>query len=119
MWRYVLLLFQRQPGKSVLASSSFLLTACALILLSATTQTTVAVGNQIIGQSWRASYDLVVLPPQARIPLQNTVPADLLEGYDGGMSIQQYEQIKGLPGVEVAAPIAYVGYVQMPTPQVI
>ena len=102
----------------MLASSSFLLTACALILLSATTQTTVAVGNQIIGQSWRASYDLVVLPPQARIPLQNTVPADLLEGYDGGISIQQYKQIKGLPGVEVAAPIAYVGYVQMPTPQV-
>jgi putative ABC transport system permease protein len=119
MWSYVLLLFRRQPGKSVLASSSFLLTACALILLSATTQTTVAVGNQIIGQSWRSSYDLVVLPPQALIPLQNTIPADLLEGYDGGISIQQYEQIKGLPGVEVAAPIAYVGYVQMPTPRVL
>lgn len=119
MWRYVLLLFRRQPGKSVLASSGFLLTACALILLSATTQTTVAVGNQIIGQSWRSNYDLVVLPPKATVPSQNTIPADLLEGYDGGISLKQYEQIAGLPGVEVAAPIAYVGYVQMPAPQVI
>src|SRR5947209_3940620 len=102
MWRYVLQLFRRQPGKSALVSSSFLLTACALILLSATTQTTVAVGNQIIGQSWRSSYDLVALPPQAHLPLQNIIPADLLEGYDGGISIQQYEQIKALPGVEVA-----------------
>ncbi|MGH2497101.1 MAG: ABC transporter permease [Ktedonobacteraceae bacterium] len=119
MWSYILLLFRRQPGKSTLASGGFLLTACALILLSATTQTTVAVGNQIIGQSWRSSYDLVVLPPKARIPSQNTIPADLLEGYDGGISIQQYEQIQGLPGVEVAAPIAYVGYVQMPVPQVV
>lgn len=119
MWHYVLLLFRRQPGKSALASSGFLLTACALILLSATTQTTVAVGNQIIGQSWRSNYDLVVLPPKATAPSQNTIPADLLEGYDGGISTQQYEQIASLPGVEVAAPIAYVGYVQMPVPKVV
>lgn len=33
--------------------------------------------------------------------------------------MQQYQQIKNLPGIEVAAPIAYIGYVQMPTPQVI
>src|SRR6266567_4601721 len=119
MWRYVLLLLRRQPGKSALAGSGFLLTACALILLSATTQTTVAVGNQIISQSWRSSYDLVALPPKAQVPSQNTIPADLLEGYDGGISLQQYQQIKGLPGVEIAAPIAYVGYVQTPVPTVV
>lgn len=119
MWRYVLLLFHRQPGKSALVSCGFLLAACALILLSATTQTTVAVGNQIISQSWRSSYDLIVLPPQAQVPSKSIIPADLLEGYDGGISIRQYEQIKGLAGIEVAAPIAFVGYVQMPVPHVI
>ncbi len=118
MWHSVFLLFRRQPGKSALASSGFLLAACALILLSATTQTTVAVGNQIISQSWRSSYDLVVLPPQAKLASQSIIPADLLEGYDGGISLQQYQQIKDLPGVEVAAPIAYLGYVQMPVPRV-
>src|SRR5579859_3829374 len=111
MWRYVLLLFRRQPGKSALVSCGFLLAACALILLSATTQTTVAVGNQIISQSWRSSYDLIVLPPQAQVPSKSIIPADLLEGYDGGISIRQYEQIKGLAGIDVAAPIAFVGYV--------
>jgi putative ABC transport system permease protein len=119
MWRYILLLFRRQPGKSALVSSGFLLAACALILLSATTQTTVAVGNQIISQSWRSSYDLIVLPPQAQVASKSTIPADLLEGYDGGISIRQYEQIKGLAGIDVAAPIAFVGYVQMPVPHVI
>jgi len=118
MWHHVFLLFRRQPGKSALGSSGFLLAACALILLSATTQTTVAVGNQIISQSWRSSYDLVVLPPQAHLASQSIIPADLLEGYDGGISIQQYQQIKGLPVVEVAAPISYLGYVQMPVPRV-
>src|SRR6266571_9178263 len=112
MWQYIFLLLKRQPGKSALASSGFLLAACALILLSATTQTTVVQANQIISQNWRPTYDLVVLPSQAQIPADQNLPADLLEGYGGGISIQQYEQIKNTPGIEVAAPIAYVGYLR-------
>src|SRR6266699_1069130 len=119
MWQYIFLLFRRQPGKSVLASSGFLLAACALVLLSATTQTTVEQGNQIISQNWRSNYDLVVLPSQATIPSQQIIPGDLMEGYNGGIGIQQYQQIKQLPGVEVAAPIAYLGYVQMPVPHIL
>ncbi len=118
MWQYVFLQLRRQPGKSALASSGFLLAACALILLSATTQTTLVRGNQIISQNWRPTYDLVVLPPQAKIPADPRVPSDLLAGYGGGISVQQYKQIRSLPGIEVAAPIAYVGYVQMPVPVV-
>ncbi len=118
MWRYVFLLLRRQPGKSALVSSGFLLAACALILLSATTQTTLVRGNQIISQNWRPTYDLVVLPPQAKIPADPRVPSDLIAGYGGGISVRQYDQVKNLAGVEVAAPIAYVGYVQMPVPQI-
>lgn len=111
-----MLMLRRQPGKSALVSGGFLLAACALILLSATTQTTLVRGNQIISQNWRPTYDLVVLPPQAKIPADPRVPSDLLAGYGGGISIQQYKQIKSLPSIEVAAPIAYVGNIQMPTP---
>jgi len=68
MWQYVFLLLRRQPGKSALASIGFLLAACALVLLSATTQTTVVQANQTISQNWRPTYDLVVLPPQVKIP---------------------------------------------------
>ncbi len=116
MWQYVFLLLRRQPGKSALVSGGFLLAACALILLSATTQTTLVRANQIISQNWRPTYDLAVLPPQAKIPADPRVPSDLLAGYGGGISVQQYEQIRTLPGIEVAAPIAYLGYVQMPVP---
>jgi putative ABC transport system permease protein len=116
MWQYVFLTLRRQPGKSALVSGGFLLAACALILLSATTQTTVVRANQIISQNWRPTYDLAVLPPQAKIPADPRVPSDLLAGYGGGISVQQYEQIRNLPDIEVAAPIAYVGTIQMPTP---
>src|SRR5579875_928778 len=119
MWSYIFSLFRRQPGKSALAGSGFLLAACALILLSATTQTTVVRTNQLISQNWRPSYDLVVLPPQAHLPSTGVIPNDFLEGYDGGISLAQYQQIKHLPGIAVAAPIAFVGYVQMPVPKVV
>src|SRR5437763_14388248 len=118
MWRYVLLMLRRQPGKSALASGGFLLAACVLILLSATTQTTLLRANQIISQNWRPTYDLVVLPSQAQVPAEQQIPSDLLAGYNGGISFQQYQQIQHLAGVAVAAPIAYVGYVQMPVPQI-
>ncbi len=118
MWQYIFLMLRRQPGKSALASSGFLLAACALILLSATTQTTVVQANQIISQSWRSSYDLVVLPPNAKKPSRQNIPADFLQSYDGGISMQQYALIKQLSGVEVAAPIAYIGYVGLPSPKI-
>src|SRR5947208_4863836 len=114
MWQYVFLMLRRQPGKSALASSGFLLAACALILLSATTQTTLLRANQIISQNWRPTYDLVVLPSSVQVPAAQQIPADLLAGYSGGISVQQYRQIQHLAGVAVAAPIAYVCYVQMP-----
>ena len=97
-------------------AGGFLLAACALILLSATTQTTLVRANEIISKNWRPTYDLVVLPPQAKVPADQRAAADLLAGHGGGISVQQYEQIKQLPGIEIAAPIAYVGYIRMPTP---
>lgn len=58
------------------------------------------------------------MPPQAKIPADPIVPSDLIAGYGGGISMQQYEQIKSLPGIEVAAPIAYVGYIHIPVPTI-
>ena len=118
MWSYVLRMLQRQPGKSALASAGFALVAGALVLLSATTQTAVVQANQVISQSWRPTYDLVVLPPNAKLPPGQTVPPDFLEGYGGGISMEQYQEIKALAGVQVAAPIAYIGYMSLPTPRI-
>lgn len=118
MWSYVLQMLRRQRGKNALASGGFLVAACALVLLSATTQTTTVVANQIISQSWRPTYDLVVLPTNVKLPPGQVVPSDYLEGYGGGISMQQYQTIKTLAGVEVAAPIAYISYMSLPSPAI-
>ncbi len=118
MWLYILLTLQRQRGKNILVSSGFLLAACGLVLLSATTNTVDLQGTQAISQNWRPTYDLVVVPSQTAIAGQQTVPSDVLSGYNGGISMTQYEQIKTLPGIAIAAPIAYIGYFNLPTPAI-
>src|SRR5579872_2019153 len=115
MWSYVRRLLWRQRTRSLFASGGFLLAACTLILLTATTQTTTLRANQLISQNWRPSYDLVVLPTNVHLPAGKPIPADALEGYGGGISIQQYQQIQQISGVAVAAPIAFVGYVPFPS----
>ncbi|MEO6892694.1 MAG: ABC transporter permease [Ktedonobacteraceae bacterium] len=116
MWQYVFLTLRRRRSQSMLASGGVLIAACALILLSATTQTTALHANQIIHQNWRPSYDLVVLPPTAHTVQGSTLAADSLQGYNGGISLKQYSQIQAIPGVEVAAPLAFIGYIQLPSP---
>ncbi len=117
MWRLLFSTLRRQRGNTLLAGSGFFLAACTLILLTATTQGTVIRANQIISQNWRPTYDLEVLPAQAQIPQGKSIPADFVAGNGGGISMQQYQQIQQLAGVEVAAPVAYLGYVQIPSPE--
>ncbi len=117
MWQLLFSMLRRQRGNTLLAGSGFFLAACTLILLTATTQGTVIRANQIISQNWRPTYDLEVLPAQAQIPQGKSIPADFIAGNGGGISVQQYKQIQQIAGVEVAAPVAYLGYVQIPSPE--
>ncbi|MCT4784785.1 FtsX-like permease family protein [Exiguobacterium aestuarii] len=60
---------------------------------------------------WKSSYHLVVRPHGTR---SVTEELDLLEpnymsGLDGGITLEQYEQIKQIEDIEVAAPIAMIG----------
>jgi cell division protein FtsX len=119
MLHYTLLLLRRQRSRSLLTGSGFLLAACALILLSSTAQTTVLQAKQIISKNWRSTYDLVVLPAQTPVPSGSVIPPDQFEGYDGGISIQQYNQIKALPGVAVAAPLAFISYAMYPSASIL
>ncbi|MDE0563579.1 ABC transporter permease, partial [Exiguobacterium sp. B2(2022)] len=60
---------------------------------------------------WKSSYHIVVRPPGTR---SVTEDLDLLEpnymsGLQGGITLEQYEQIKQIDDIEVAAPIAMIG----------
>lgn len=65
----------------------------------------------------RTVYDILVRPRRAQLKLEQTqglVQPGFLAGVYGGIGLDQWQQIKALPGISVAAPIAMVGYVVLP-----
>ncbi len=60
------------------------------------------------------SYDILVRPANSRTDLeksQGLVRANFLSGQFGGITLRQWRDIQQLDGVQVAAPVAMVGYV--------
>ncbi|WP_052360753.1 ABC transporter permease [Oceanobacillus manasiensis] len=80
-----------------------------LIGLSETNKGTIVDNLQ---QRWSASYDIVVRPEGSRSITEDKklLEPNYLSGLSGGISLEQYEAIKNIPGVEIAAPIAMIGY---------
>jgi hypothetical protein len=80
-----------------------------LIGLSETNKGTIV---DTLQKRWSASYDIVVRPEGTRSVTEEKklLEPNYLSGLSGGISVEQYEAIKDIPGVEVAAPIAMIGY---------
>lgn len=68
--------------------------------------------QRYVQEYWRSSYDVLVRPPGERSEVEAEL--DLLEPnalvtFRGGITRRQWENIRALPEVEVAAPIANLG----------
>ena len=64
-------------------------------------------------ENYRASYDILVRPTGSTLGLEASeglVRTNFLSGQYGGITVDQVEQVRALPGVQIAAPIAMVGY---------
>ncbi len=97
----------------------FFLLIVGVIIISAGLTYLVGLSNQSKGtveknlqERWTASYDIVVRPEGSRSITEdkNLLEPNYMSGLSGGISMEQYETIKGIEDVEVAAPIAMLGY---------
>lgn len=62
----------------------------------------------------RSAYDILVRPRGAQSALEKQdglVQAGFLTQVHGGISLAQWHQVQQIPGVQVAAPVAVIGYV--------
>lgn len=83
------------------------------LLVGSLSRTTVTQVEQQLTNYWRTTYDILVRPTNSRTLIEdkyNLVEANHLSGIANGIGINQYEMIKNLPDIEVAAPIAMFGY---------
>jgi putative ABC transport system permease protein len=93
--------------------AGMLLATTAFTVLTAASRTAQLRTVGTVSAHFVPAYDILVRPNGARTALEgqtDTVQPNFLSGVYGGITMAQYYQIAQIPGVQVAAPIAMVGY---------
>ena len=93
-----------------------LVAATAFTVLTAASRTAQVRTLGTVSANYQAAYDVLVRPKGARTEVESetgTVQPDFLSGIDGGITMAQWHEIQQVPGVQVAAPIAMVGYADL------
>ena len=109
IWKIIL---ARRERTLLLALGVLIVSGTYGLLLSAV-ETTKLIVDKDLSQSWRTTYDILVRPAGSRSAIEEQyglVQANHLNELNGGITLAQYKAIAAMPNVEVAAPIAMLGY---------
>lgn len=102
---------RRARSLALLAGMLVAVTAFTVLTAASRTSQLRTIGR--VSAHFRSAYDILVRPDGARTRLETrtgTVQPNFLSGIYGGITMAQYREIRQIPGVQVAAPIAMVGY---------
>jgi putative ABC transport system permease protein len=100
-------------ARTIALLAGMLLAATAFTVLTAASRTSQLRTVGTVTAHFSPAYDILVRPKGSRSALETrtgTVQPNFLSGIYGGISLAQYHRIERIPGVQVAAPIAMVGY---------
>ncbi len=113
-------MYIRYRGNRLLIAGLLVL-SLNVILIGQASESIALVADQDLSNYWRTTYDILVRPAGARSAVETKyglVEPNFLSNLAGGISIAQYEAIKAIPGVEIAAPEGLLTYI-IPGPGVI
>lgn len=113
MLRFVLAHLRARPGRSTALLVGILVATTGFTVLTASTVTARLAVVGTVNKDTRAAYQILVRPPGTRTPLEDQrglVRPNFQAGQYGGISMAQWDRIRGVTGVDLAAPIAMVGY---------
>jgi cell division protein FtsX len=102
-----------RAGRALALLLGMLVAATAFTVLTAAARTAQVRTVGAVRAHFRPAYDILVRPRGARSRLESatgTVQPDFLSGIYGGITLAQWHQIQHISGVQVAAPVAMVGY---------
>lgn len=103
----------RRRGRTLAVVAAIVVVAVSFSLLTSAVATSRLQVKGTVEENFRSAYDILVRPPGSQTDLERSerlVRENYLSGIFGGITMRQYEQIKDIPGVQVAAPVAMVGY---------
>jgi putative ABC transport system permease protein len=116
LWRLVARELRSRRDRALALGLGILVASVSFSLLTAAVSTSQLAVRGTVARSFRPAYDILVRPPSAVSPVERReglVRDNYLAGTFGGISIAQWQKVLHLPGVQVAAPIANIGYVVM------
>jgi putative ABC transport system permease protein len=101
-------------GRAAAVAAGILVASVSFSLLTAATTTSTAQVQGTVARNLRPAYDILVRPPGSTTALEASkglVRDNYLSGIFGGITLEQYAQIQKIAGVQLAAPIAMIGYI--------
>jgi putative ABC transport system permease protein len=104
---------RRRPARALALAAGVLVAALSFGLLSSETASSRLQVTATVQHNFRSAYDILVRPSSAvgRFEREHHLVDDtFLSGIFGGITMAQYREIRDLPGVSLAAPVANVGY---------
>jgi putative ABC transport system permease protein len=114
MLRFLIAQLGARPGRVAALGLGILVAAVAFTLLTAAARTSELRVRGTVSGNFRTAYDILVRPRGSATPLERSaglVRSNYLSGIYGGITLRQWSTIAHVPGIEVAAPVANVGYV--------
>jgi hypothetical protein len=117
--RFVFGQLWHRRGRGLALAAGVLVAVLGFSILTAASSTSQLRTVGVVKTNARAAYDILVRPKGSTIGLERSrglVRPNYLSGIFGGISARQYQKVKEVPGVEVAAPIAMIGYAMPQVP---
>jgi hypothetical protein len=113
MFRFIWNSWWRNKERFILLILGVLIISTGLSYLVGITQATNGTITDELQKRWESSYHIVVRPPGSRSVTEDKklLEPNYLSGLEGGITLEQYEKIKSMDNIDVAAPIAMMGYV--------
>ncbi|WP_431961205.1 FtsX-like permease family protein [Actinacidiphila sp. bgisy160] len=108
---------RRHRARALALAAGILVAATSFTLLTSTVTTSQARTTETVRKNARSAYDVLVRPRGSQTAVERSdglVEANFLSGIFGGITLDQYDRIRAMAGVQVAAPVANVGYLMVP-----
>ncbi|MFT3872487.1 MAG: hypothetical protein QM714_07550 [Nocardioides sp.] len=104
----------RRRSRTVAMLVGLVVASAGFSVLTAQTRAETLAVRGTVNANARSAYDVLVRPTGSVSQAEASdglVQAQFLSGIQGGISMKQLHQIRRIPDVEVAAPVAVIGYV--------
>src|SRR5918912_4590078 len=102
-----------RPGRSLALAAVLVAASVTSVLLISSARTQALRVRGAVTTNYRTAYDILVRPTGSRTPLeeqQGLVRDNYLSGLFGGITLAQLRTIRSIRYVDVAAPVANIGF---------